>query len=147
VVDNSAAPKLDGDSTFQLTTNPAGAEAIFDGDRHCTTPCTVTLPMGRHTFIARHEGYRDSHRIIDIPQDTGLIVDLTRASGILSLISEPAGATVFVDGQEQPKKTPASLNLSAGTHRIQVTSGTRKQEFTIEVHDGSIISRTVEFTP
>ena len=145
--DRDAAPKLDGDSTFQLTTNPAGSEAVFDGDRRCITPCTITLPMGRHTFLARHAGYRDAHRIIDIPQDTGLIVDLSRASGILSLISEPPGATVWVDGQEQPGKTPSSLNLPAGTHRIQVMSGTRKQEFTIEVRDGAIISRTVEFTP
>lgn len=141
------APQPDLDSTFQLTTNPAGSEAVFDGDRRCTTPCTLTLAMGRHTFLVRHAGYRDAHRIIDIPQDTGLIVSLVRASGILSLISQPPGATVWVDGQEQPVKTPASLNLPAGAHRIQVVSGERKQEFTIEVHDGSIISRTVEFTP
>ncbi len=145
--DRDAAPKVDGDATFQLTTNPAGSEAVFDSDRRCITPCTVTLPMGRHTFIARHAGYRDANRIIDIPQDTGLIVDLARSSGILSLISQPPGATVWVDGQEQARKTPSSLNLAAGTHHIQVMSGTRKQEFTIEVHDGSIISRTVEFTP
>ena len=145
--DRDSAPKADGDATFQLTTNPAGSEAVFDSDRRCITPCTITLPMGRHTFVARHAGYRDANRIIDIPQDTGLIVDLARASGILSLISQPPGATVWVDGQEQGRKTPSSLNLPAGTHHIQVMSGTRKQEFTIEVHDGSIISRTVEFTP
>jgi hypothetical protein len=39
------------------------------------------------------------------------------------------------------------LDLSAGTHRIQVSIGDRKQEFTIEVRDGAIISRTIEFTP
>jgi serine/threonine-protein kinase len=146
-VNRTPVPKADDSSTFQLTTKPAGAEAIFDGDKRCATPCTVTLPMGRHTFLVRHAGFRDAHRIIDIPQDTGLIVSLARASGILSLISEPAGATVFVDGQEQPKKTPASLDLSAGIHRIQVSIGDRKQEFTIEVRDGAIISRTIEFTP
>jgi len=146
-VDGDAAPKAGGDATFQLTTNPAGAEAVFDGIRRCTTPCTVTLPMGRHTFVVRHNGYREANRIIDIPQDTGLIIDLTRPSGVLSLISQPPGATVWVDGQEQPKKTPSSLNLPAGEHRIQVMSGTQTQEFTIVVRDGSIMSRTVAFNP
>lgn len=143
--DDNHDSKPSGDSTFQLTTNPAGAEAIFDGNQNCTTPCTLTLSMGRHTFIVRHAGYRDANRIIDIPQDTGLIVDLSRASGVVSLASTPPGATIFVDGQEQAKKTPSNLDLPAGTHRIQVTSGTHTQEFTIEVRDGSIISRSVDF--
>jgi serine/threonine protein kinase len=130
-------------ATFQLTTSPRGAEAIFDGSERCTSPCSMTLSMGRHTFVAHLAGYREAQRIIDIPRDTGLIVDLTRATGTLSLISVPPGLTVFVDGQEQSQKTPVHLTLNVGQHKIQVANGAAKQEFSVDVHDGSLITRTV----
>jgi serine/threonine protein kinase len=138
--------QLPADGTFQLTTSPAGADALFDDERRCITPCTMTLPMGRHTFVVRHEGYREARRIIELPQDTGLIIDLARASGTLSLISIPPGLTVIVDGQEQPRKTPTSLTLPVGLHQIRVTDGNRKQEFSVDVKDGALVSRTIELT-
>jgi hypothetical protein len=55
----------------------------------------------------------------------------------------PPGLTVFVDGQEQSQKTPAHLTLNVGQHKIQVATGAIKQEFTVDVHDGSLITRTV----
>jgi serine/threonine protein kinase len=135
------------DGTFQLTTSPAGAEAVFDSNQKCTTPCTMTLSVGRHTFSAHKAGFREARRIIDIPSDSGLIVDLVRATGMLSLTSQPTGCNIVVDGQEQSQKTPASLTLGVGQHRIQVLQGTRKEEFTIDIHDGAIVNRTVELTP
>jgi hypothetical protein len=53
---------------------------------------------------------------------------------------------VIVDGQEQAKKTPANLNLSVGTHRVEVMKGTEKQEFTIDIHDGLLSSKTLDWT-
>jgi serine/threonine protein kinase len=132
------------EATFQLTTSPAGAQVMFDGDLPCTSPCKLSLAMGRHTFVARLAGHRDVHQIIEIPRDTGLIVDLPRATGTLSLISDPPGLSVSVDGQDQPQKTPTHLTLGVGQHKIQVSRGSQKQEFTIEIHDGSLVTRTVE---
>ena len=132
------------ESTFQLTTSPADAEAVFDDDRHCITPCSVTLAQGRHTFVVRHPGFRDEHRIIEIPQDTGLIVDLQKATGTLSLISQPAGLMVMVDGQMQRQRTPMNLTLPVGTHQIRVTDGTHTQDFSVEVRDGVLLARSVE---
>ena len=37
--------------------------------------------------------------------------------------------------------------LNVGQHRIQVVQGTRKEEFTVDIHDGAIANRTVELTP
>ncbi len=136
------------ESTFQLTTNPAAAEVIFDGDpaERCVSPCSMTLPAGRHTFVIRHAGYRDAQRIIDTPRDTGLIVDLTRALGTLSLISNPPGLTVIVDGQTQAQKTPATLTLPVGNHRVQVTNGNDRQDFVTEIRDGILTSKFIEWT-
>ncbi|MGH9558454.1 MAG: PEGA domain-containing protein, partial [Bryobacteraceae bacterium] len=129
---------------FELTTAPAGAEAVFDDGRRCFTPCSLSFPAGRHTFAVSHDGFRDAHRIFEVPRDTGLIVDLAKASGTLSLISNPPGLAISIDGQEQTQKTPASFNLAAGQHRIQVYSGARREQFQVEIRDGAIASRTID---
>ncbi len=134
------------DAPFQLTTSPPGAEAVFDYGPKCTTPCTMTLSAGRHTFVVQKPGYREARKIIDIPSDTGLIVDLVRSTGLLTLLSQPSGCSIAIDGQEQSQKTPATLTLAAGMHKIQVRRGDFKQEFTVDVRDGAILTRTVELS-
>jgi len=135
------------DVAFQLTTNPAGAEAVFDGsaDLHCTTPCSLNLPAGRHTLLLRHDGYREAQRVFTLPNDPGLIVSLEATTGTLSLATNPAGLTIVVDGQEQARKTPASLSLPAGQHRVQVLKGSEKQEFVIEIRDGVLSQKNIDW--
>jgi serine/threonine protein kinase len=134
---------------FQVTTSPVAASVIFDGDpsTKCKSPCNISLLAGRHTFVAQHPGYRDAHRIIDVPRDAGLIVDLPKQMGSLSLITKPPGLTIIVDGKEQPQKTPANLSLAIGPHHVQVMKGAEKQEFTIDIRDGLLSSKVIEWTP
>jgi serine/threonine protein kinase len=150
VVAHRTAPqqKPASESDFQVTTSPAGASVTFDGDpsTRCKSPCNISLTPGRHTFIVQHTGYRDQHRIIEVPRDAGLIVDLARQVGSLSLITNPPGLTVIVDGKEQAQKTPANLSLSVGAHHVQVMKGEEKQEFTIDIRDGLLSSKFIEWT-
>jgi hypothetical protein len=146
VVPRSRPAPAPAAAEFKLATSPPGAEAVFDYGPKCTTPCTVTLSAGRHTFVVSRAGYREARKIIDIPRETGLIVDLTRATGMLTLTSQPPGCAIAIDGQEQTQKTPATLMLAAGIHRIQVRHGEFKQEFTVDVRDGAILTRTVELS-
>ena len=136
------------EAEFQITTMPDGASVIFDGDpaRSCKSPCTLTLAGGRHTFVAQHAGYRDARRIIEIPRDAGLIVDLEKLMGTLSLITNPSGLTVYIDGKEQAQKTPATLRLAVGQHRVQVVKGADKQEFTVDILDNALSTKTIEWT-
>jgi serine/threonine-protein kinase len=144
----TAPPKSAAQAEFQVTTSPAGANVTFDGDpaTRCQSPCTVSLTAGRHTFLVQHAGYREAHRIIDVPRDAGLIVDLAKQMGSLSLITNPPGLTVIVDGNVQVQKTPANLTLGIGTHRVQVMKGTDKQEFTVDIKDGLLSSKFIEWT-
>jgi serine/threonine-protein kinase len=134
-------------AAFQLTTNPAGAEAVFDGsaDLHCTTPCSLNLPIGRHTLTLRHDGYRETQRVFTLPNDPGLIVSLEATAGTLSLVTNPAGLAIVVDGQEQARKTPASLPLPVGQHTVQVLKGSEKQEFVIEIRDGVLSQKSIDW--
>jgi glucose/arabinose dehydrogenase len=135
------------ESDFQVTTTPPGATVIFDDNpsKGCKSPCTVTLSAGRHTFVVQRAGYREQHRIIEVPRDAGLIVDMSKQTGSLSLITHPAGLTVYVDGKEQAQKTPANLTLSVGSHHVQVMKGDEKQEFTVDIRDGLLSSKFIEW--
>jgi serine/threonine protein kinase len=139
--------KLPGAGPFQLTTNPPGAKAIFDADSstECTSPCKLELPSGRHAFVVTHAGYHDAQRVIEIPRDTGLIVDLSPMAGTLSIATTPAGLAVVIDGKEQARRTPMSVTLPVGEHRVQVLRGSDRQEFTVQIQDGAISSRTIEW--
>jgi serine/threonine protein kinase len=144
----SPQPKPASESDFQVTTSPAGANVVFDGDpsTKCKSPCNITLTSGRHTFLAQHAGYRDQHRIIEIPRDAGVIVELPKQAGSLSLITNPPGLTVIIDGKEQAQKTPANLSLSVGAHHVEVMKGSDKQEFTVDIRDGLLSSKFLEWT-
>jgi hypothetical protein len=141
-------PPAPTESAFQITTMPPGAEAIFDSDpaRKCTTPCSMTLSAGRHTFVVRHAGYRERQRIIETPRESGALVDLDQMVGTLSLTSNPPGLTVVIDGKEQARKTPFTLSLAAGAHKVQVIKGTEKQEFTVDIKDGALVYKTSDWT-
>ena len=141
----ASAPDVPPTASFRLTTTPPGVDAIFDTDEatRCTSPCSVDLPLGRHTVAIKHAGYRDTERIFTLPDEPGLIVNLDAATGTLSLITNPARLTVLIDGQEQTQKTPASFTLPAGTHKVQVIRGAEKQDFSVDIRDGGMTQKTV----
>jgi serine/threonine-protein kinase len=137
------------EASFELTTMPAGADAVFDGNAalRCTTPCALNLPMGRHTLAVTSKGYREAQRVFNLPSEPGLIVNLDATMGTLSLVTKPAGLTVIIDGQEQARKTPADFSLSVGEHRIQVLRGAEKQEFTAFIRDNVVSQKSIEWGP
>ncbi len=137
------------EASFELTTIPAGAEAVFDGNAElrCTTPCNLNLPMGRHTLLLKSAGYREAQRVFALPNDPGLIVNLEATEGTLSLVTNPAGLTVIIDGQEQTRKTPANFPLPVGEHRVQVLRGAEKQEFTAQIRDNVVSQKSIDWGP
>ena len=137
------------EASFQLTTAPAGAEATFDGNAElkCTTPCSLNLAMGRHTLLLKNAGFRETQRVFTLPNDPGLIVNLEATAGMLSLVTNPAGLTVIIDGQEQTRKTPANFSLPVGEHRVQVVRGAEKQEFTAQIRDNVVSQKNIDWGP
>ena len=143
------APPGPTEASFQLTTSPAGAEATFDGNAElkCTTPCNLNLAMGRHTLLVKNPGYRETQRVFTLPSDPGLIVNLEATAGMLSLVTNPPGLTVIIDGQEQTRKTPANFSLPVGEHRVQVLRGAEKQEFTAQIRDNVVSQKNIDWGP
>ena len=130
-------PGNQGPSDVELLTDPPGAQIVVDGNSalSCSTPCTLSLPSGRHTLIAQVNGYGIQRRIFNVPDDTSLFLPLAKNTGALLLTSVPNGANVSVDGQDAGR-TPVTLHVSLGTHHIVWTYGGNQHQETVEVSNG-----------
>jgi serine/threonine-protein kinase len=140
-------PKGPAESVFQVVTIPAGASVVFDGEssKTCKAPCTLPMGPARHTILASLQGYRDARRIIEVPRDSEILIELVKATGTLSLNSNPPGSTIKIDGKEIPQKTPATIPLPVGSHHVEVIRGSEVQGFNVDIQDGVMTSRTVNW--
>jgi tetratricopeptide (TPR) repeat protein len=67
--------------------------------------------------------------------------------GDLVLTAVPAEALITIDGQAQTEKSPLTLKLTPGDHKVLVTmEGYEPQEFTVTIEAGKKIDRPVELT-
>jgi hypothetical protein len=128
----------------QIDSEPQGAQVSIDqGAESCKTPCPIELPAGRHVMEFSHPGYRTAQRILTSPQETSLHVRMDPLMGTLLIKSDPSDAQIFVNGQQQAKRTPTILTLPAGKYRIELRKqGFRTYEEEVEVRDQGM--RTIE---
>jgi hypothetical protein len=68
------------------------------------------------------------------------------ATGSLTITSEPAGATVSVDGLRHGV-TPSSVSLAPGEHRIDIGEGASMRTRTVQVAAGGAVLVHLEMTP
>ncbi|MBS1876999.1 MAG: protein kinase [Acidobacteria bacterium] len=133
--------------TTRILASPPGARVMVDGNLQlsCHAPCSLQLAAGRHTLLAQAEGYRDANRIIELPHDAELSIDMERTGGTLSISSNMAGSTIFINGQERAEKTPVVLNLPVGTYQVRLVNGRLSCETDpVRIQDGSIARRTCD---
>jgi serine/threonine protein kinase len=141
------APKPALGQSVQFLTEPPGAQVIVDGDSSlaCKTPCMLQVGGGRHALTVQLAGYRPYPRVFNVPQDSDLFLKLSKASGTLSITSDPPGATIEVDGTTQGKRTPAVFNLPPGAYHVKVARGGAFLDFDVQLRDGEFINKRVDF--
>jgi len=130
------------EQTIQVVTSPPGAHAMADNNqaRTCRSPCSFNLLPGRHTLAVTLEGYRREMRIFEVTgQPLELFVGLTPVTGTVRVESDPPGASIIVDGQPVAEKTPATLTLPAGKHRLTVRRDGGVAEREIDLRDGALM--------
>lgn len=133
-------------ANVRLVTNPPGAFIVIDSrsSLSCTSPCSLPLSRGRHALSATKEGYRRMLRILEVGNDEEIFLNLDRTSGTVVVRSEPRGASIYVNGQMRPEKTPAVLTLPAGSHSIEVVRDGTRATRQIVVPDSMITNVTVD---
>ncbi len=112
-----------------LVSTPAGVTVLIDGTAVGETPLQgVEISAGSRTVRFEHERYLPVERIVEIEgfgKKQSLQVELAPAWAVATLQTEPPGATLMVDGEEQGL-TPLELELVAGNRQLVFT----KEDFT-----------------
>jgi hypothetical protein len=132
-----------------IDSTPQGAQVQVDGrtDASYVTPFSLgNLQPGQHSIIVSKAGYSTDSRAVEITAGNraSLVVHLTQLMATLVVNSDPAGASVYVDGRDMGKVTPAQFSVDKGQHVVLV----RKPGYLDETMNGQFtLGQTSNFTP
>jgi hypothetical protein len=132
-----------------LDSTPLGAQVQIDGrtDPSYITPFLLPgLTPGSHTITVSKAGYSSDTRSVEIASGnkTSLAIHLAQLMATISVTSNPAGASIFVDGKDVGKATPAQVNVDKGQHVVLI----RKMGFLDETTSPQfVLGQTVNWSP
>ncbi len=125
---------------LQVTSSPAGAIIYMDrSNTGLSTPSTIAdLSINNpHQIRLKLAGYGDgSYQDIEIFEDSTISIhhDFSKITYPLTVVSEPLGASIYLDGRSIGQ-TPKSLStLTQGTHELELRMNgfqTTRQSITI----------------
>ena len=142
-----AAPSIVA-GQLSIDSNPHGAQVTIDGKNTAVTPFNVsTLLPGHHTITISKAGYASETRTIDVTSGSKSVisVQLAATTATVAITSDPAGAQVWMDGQDTGKITPAQISVDkAGAHAFIF----KKQGYLDESASANVqIGQTLQLTP
>jgi len=125
---------------LSISTVPTDAYIYINGNYKGKAPIElITLPTGKHTISITFENYEtESYEVliknneiekreIRLKKKEGFIVkpleskQIEQGKGKLTIITEPSGATISIDGQIIRERTPLTIEeLGTGNHRIEI---------------------------
>jgi formylglycine-generating enzyme required for sulfatase activity len=119
------APQLvPGWAEVTVTSEPAGAQLVVDGEERGVTPLTTQIMAGNHPLELRLQGFKTWTTDVQVKANEPLAlgpVELGLPDAHLTVRSEPAGASVSVAGVYRGV-TPVKLELRPGIeHTIVLT--------------------------
>jgi formylglycine-generating enzyme required for sulfatase activity len=140
-----------GWADLRLDSKPAGAEVSIDDERVGVTPLQTEILHGPRNVTLTLERYKTASLQLDIEAGSVLepdAIQLQPADGQLVLGSQPADATISVDGEFRGT-TPATLMLASGTeHRLRLSKpGYQTFSKDVTLAPGAIDDLDVNLTP
>ncbi len=127
--------RLPGKLTVQ---SKPDAEVIIDGSARGQTPLAdIELAPGSHRVLVRAPRFQVFETTVEIEGGgvaQNLAAELVPGWASVSVSSVPSAADLLVDGVPSGKKTPAALEVGAGSHEIAVQlAGYKTDRQTVEV--------------
>jgi predicted Ser/Thr protein kinase len=143
----TAAPKI---GQLVVTSNVDGAKITIDGrgEPGWVTPCTIpALPVGAHSVVVSKEGYSDAQEsvLVEGGRTATVRATLTVPSGEISIVTNPPGVEVFIDGQAVGL-SPARKTVNVGQHTYALRQAGKEiysSAFEIK-YDGYILTKKVD---
>ena len=134
-----ARPSEADSGALTVTSKPAGAQFLVDGEPVGVTPATVRVRDGLHALEIRSGGPtqvmalridkgRDVSRFFDLPVGT--------APASVRVESKPGGARVLVDGRVRGRSPVTITGLNPGQHAIRVERGSQFLQHDVMLESG-----------
>jgi hypothetical protein len=132
----SARPQV---GNLTINTGSIAAEVLVDGVGRGATPLRLSLAPGAHTVIVRSG--RDE-RVVPMTIAAGADVthnfemkpaETAAQVGRMSIVTDPPGARVAIDGQPRGTSPITVANLATGEHTVTVTNALGSAERTVAV--------------
>jgi serine/threonine protein kinase len=142
-----AAAVIPGQLTIDSA--PQGAQIELDGktDPSWVTPVVLSnLQPGSHSITLSKSGFSSDTRSVDVASGAhaSTMIHLAQLSATLVVKSEPAGASIYIDGHDAGAKTPAQINVGKGQHLVLV----RLSGYLDETMNGQfVLGQTFSFSP
>jgi hypothetical protein len=145
-------PPVPTTGSLTVESDPQGAEVVIADSVRGMTPLTLTLPEGNHALTLRRGsnikqlnvaiagGAAKSYHVAWAEPAPTVAAD---ANGSLSVVSDPPGSTVTVDGTARGQTPLTIRNLAPGRHEVIVRNGSTTYQRSVQVDAGSTASLVV----
>ena len=130
-----------------IVTQPAGADVLVNGALRGVTPLSMSLASGALTVTLRQGG---EERVIPLTLAAGAEVEhhiefaaptsVVSAGGAMSVVTDPPGAQVEVDGRVRGVSPLSLRDLTLAEHKVRVSGNTGSAERTVVVNSGTTTS-------
>lgn len=118
----SLASPVPAYGTLSVAVDPAPAEVYVDGSFKGQAPDNYVLPIGDHEVEIRRSGMDTEHFRIDLPEGETIALDVHLITTLTVNLTTYADSTeVKIDG-EYIGKTPVTVKIPAGRHRVEAKS-------------------------
>ncbi len=132
-----------------VESNPEGAQVQINGKTDPTWVTPFSLPNlqpGQYSITVSKAGYSSDSRTVDVTAGNraAVSIHLTNLLATLIVKSDPAGASIYVDGHDVGTKTPAQVSVNKGQHVVLV----RLSGYLDETMNGQFtLGQTYNFAP
>ncbi|WP_297073261.1 PEGA domain-containing protein [Thermococcus sp.] len=127
---------------LNVSSTPEGAEIYLDGLPLGKTPLSRHVQPGNYTLTIVLKGYFNWTKNVTLGPGENLTINaaLRPKPGVISVVSHPEGAKVYVDGN-YTGKTPLNVSVSAGKHEVRLSLRNHETySTTVEVEPGALVS-------
>jgi hypothetical protein len=124
-----------------LDTRPAGAEVLINEELQGLTPLTLSLKPGHHIITIRR-GPEERTIPLEIAADAQVTqyLEFPVAATKLSVITEPPGARVVIDGEARGVSPVTVGDLAVARHTVMVTGASGSAERSVTTEAGTTMS-------
>jgi serine/threonine-protein kinase len=135
--------RIGGKAQVRFTSVPDGAAIEIDGksSSEWVTPFSMAgLARGTHQVVLTKTGYSPHSETFEVGRrSTTYSATLQAINTAVSIATEPAGASIEIDGANTGAFSPAQIPVATGYHRIVVyLDGFRAAFATASINDGQV---------